>query len=88
MGLGPRQPAPPSLRPQRSGEHGEHLGERPGTREIGVGPLRIVVVGNGRAAQASPFRYAAENIPDRPLMILVGTAIMLLSMRGLPHVWS
>jgi uncharacterized membrane protein YfcA len=38
-------------------------------------------------AMAAPIAaYAAKTIPDRPLMILVGTVIMLLSIRGLLRV--
>ncbi len=37
----------------------------------------------GGALAAPLAAYAAKAIPDRPLMILVGSVIVLLSIRGL-----
>lgn len=42
----------------------------------------------GGALAAPVAAYATKAIPDRPLMILVGTIIMLLSLRGLIRAWS
>ena len=40
----------------------------------------------GGALAAPIAAYAAKAIPDRPLMILVGSVIVLLSFRGLIRV--
>ena len=37
----------------------------------------------GGALAAPLAAYAAKAIPDRPLMILVGSVVVLLSIRGL-----
>lgn len=45
-----------------------------------------LILGDVLAAPVAAF--AAKTIPDRPLMILVGAIIMLLSVRGLVQAWS